>query len=373
MFDKTIGKIIPVRIRIPWWRDKSVRTQHDYSAAITLPMVQAAAAAIPVVGSPLAAAIGGLVAIVNVINTSIQNREALDTLTRQLYNLCCHLANAPTPRTPIEEISRQVLTKELENTTKELLKMQGCRSGSARLTQDIAGCSSKISNFLLQFMVSSQWQLSEMMHTMHTKIDYMSQFAVGQDGRLLAVMTVSCAVVIDATGEEHHMPLDQCCSFEQLIAFLPGILSKCRPDKAHIQQWYIDRGQYGFVIDNGTNMTQLTRESDVWSTIELGTKIVMRVITTEVSRRLSASYQCHCGKWNEVKVDQAAVMDALKDGFTVTCFYCERRLQIIVTKGKKALRQQVEQSQTKDDEPVIEEKILIRNMLRKQEEVCIPS
>ncbi|KAI6014248.1 hypothetical protein PISMIDRAFT_643701, partial [Pisolithus microcarpus 441] len=96
------------------------------------------------------------------------------------------------------------------------------------------------------------------------------------------------------------------------------ILSKCRLDKAHIQQWYIDRGQYDFVIDDGTNMTQLMRESGIWSTIEPGTKIVMRVITTEVSRMLSARYQCYCGTWNEVKVDQATVVNALKDGFTIT-------------------------------------------------------
>ncbi|KAI6103349.1 hypothetical protein EDD16DRAFT_302993 [Pisolithus croceorrhizus] len=351
MFDKKIGKIIPVRIRLPWRRDKSVRTQNDYSVAvspapdlqlstvvsssetsqalsfrnisdamqITLPMVRAVAAAIPVVGSPLAAAIGGLLAIVNVIDTSIQNREALDGLTRQLYTLCCHLANAPTPRTPIEEINRRALTKVLEDTTNELRKMQGCSSGSAHLTQDIAGCSSKINNFLLQFMVSSQWQLSELMHTMQTKIDYVSQIVVGLDGRLPAVMTTGCVVVVDAAGDEHNMLLDQCCSFERLIAFLPGILSQCRADKAHIQRWYIDRGQYDFVMDNGTDMTELTRESGIWSSIQPGTKIVIRVITTEVSRWPSASYLCHCGKRSEVKVDEGIVMDALAYGFTITC------------------------------------------------------
>ncbi|KIK14787.1 hypothetical protein PISMIDRAFT_116412 [Pisolithus microcarpus 441] len=128
-------------------------------------------------------------------------------------------------------------------------------------------------------------------------------------------MTPDCVVVVDATGEEHRMLLQQCSTFDRLHAFLPGILSECRPDKAHIQKWYINRGQYDFVIDNGTNMNRLTRESDIWSTIEPGTKIVMRVINTEVSTVLSTSYQCYCGKWNDVKVDRVAVVDALKDGF----------------------------------------------------------
>ncbi|KIK15421.1 hypothetical protein PISMIDRAFT_49038, partial [Pisolithus microcarpus 441] len=85
-------------------------------------------------------------------------------------------------------------------------------------------------------------------------------------------------VVVDATGEEHNMLLEHCRSFEQLRGFLPGILEKCRPDKRHIQEWYIDRGQYDFVIDSGTNITQLTRESDDWSTLQKGTRIVLRAI-----------------------------------------------------------------------------------------------
>ncbi|KAI5986409.1 hypothetical protein EDD15DRAFT_1550588 [Pisolithus albus] len=166
-------------------------------------------------------------------------------------------------------------------------------------------------------MVSSQWQLTELMHTQLTKSDYIWRAMMMRGERLPAVMTVGCAVVVDATGEEHRMLLDQCCSFDRLVAFLPGILSKCRPDRAHIQQRFIDQNQFDFVIDDGTNMTQLTRGSDVWSTIEAGTKIIMRVITTEVSRGFSARYQCHCGKWNEVNGNEAAVLEALKDGFTI--------------------------------------------------------
>ncbi|KAI6097742.1 hypothetical protein EDD16DRAFT_588516 [Pisolithus croceorrhizus] len=283
------------------------------------------------------------------MDASIQNHEALGSLTRRLYTLCCHIANAPTARTQ-----------------NELRKMRTRLPGSARLTQDIAGCFSKINDSLLEFMALSQMQLTELMHTQLTKSDYIWRAMVALQGRLPAIMTTRCMVVVDATGEEHNMLFEQCCSFDRLIAFLPGILSQCRPDKAHIQWWYIERGQYDFVIDNGTNMIQLTRESDIWSTIEPGTKIVMRVVTTEISRTFSASYQCHCGKWNEVKVDQGAVLDALQDGFIITCYHCERRFQITVTKAQKDLRAQGEQSQAKDDGPAEGEKSLIRNIWKKQ-------
>ncbi|KAI5992229.1 hypothetical protein EDD15DRAFT_1044528 [Pisolithus albus] len=206
----------------------------------------------------------------------------------------------------------------LEDTTSELCEMRGRSSWSVRLTQDIAGCSNRISSYLLQFTALSQVQLTDLIHTLLTEIRYTRQALVALEARLPVVMTRSCVVVVDATGEEHRMLLDQCCSFDRLVAFLPGILSKCRPDRAHIQQRFIDQNQFDFVIDDGTNMTQLTRGSDVWSTIEAGTKIIMRVITTEVSRGFSARYQCHCGKWNEVNGNEAAVLEALKDGVTIT-------------------------------------------------------
>ncbi|KAI5992243.1 hypothetical protein EDD15DRAFT_1045171 [Pisolithus albus] len=237
-------------------------------------------------------------------------------------------------------------------------------SGSACLAQDIAGCFGKINDALFEFMVLSQMQLTELMHIQLAKTDYIRQAMMTLEGRLPAAMAVSCAVVVDATGEQHRMLLDQCCSFDRLHASLPSILSRSRPDRAHIQQWYIDRGQYDFVIDDGTNVTQLTRESDIWSTIEAGTKIVMRVITTEVSSQFSPRYKCRCGKWKKVETKQLAVVDASKDGFTITCSYCERRFQITVSRG--GLRNWGIKSQAEDDGPIVEEKYLIQNWWMKQ-------
>ncbi|KAI5986397.1 hypothetical protein EDD15DRAFT_2472149 [Pisolithus albus] len=330
MFDKATGRIIPVRNRILWRRDKPARTPCDDAIAaglsvslptlalntfqdlltpdgqlssgvpssvtsqglsfrnfsdgaqITLPMVQGAVAAIPAVGSPLAAAIGGLLTVVRVMDTSIQNREAMDSLTRRLYSICHRMANAPTARTKLEEANRWALIKTFD---KGIPPHDQSAGGHDERTTDNANTHP---------WVLSGMQSTKLMHIQSTKTDYICQAMMMLEGRLPAVVT-------------------------RLHAFLPGILSECRPDKAHIQKWYIDRGQYDFVIDNGTNVIRLTRESDIWSTIEAGTKIVMRVITTEVSRRLSARYQCYCGKWNEVKVDQVAELDALKGGFTITC------------------------------------------------------
>ena len=72
---------------------------------------------------------------------------------------------------------------------------------------------------------------------------------------------------------------------------LPVILGKCRPDKAKTQRWYIERQQYNFVIDDGTNMIKLTEEIDIRSMLQPGTRIIMRVITDEqADSMLTAMY-----------------------------------------------------------------------------------
>ena len=60
---------------------------------------------------------------------------------------------------------------------------------------------------------------------------------------------------------------------------------QCRLDEAEIQSWYIEKGQYDFVIydRNDSDVMELTRKSDIWSKMEPGTRIVMRIINEEVN------------------------------------------------------------------------------------------
>ena len=96
-------------------------------------------------------------------------------------------------------------------------------------------------------------------------------------------------------------------------------LFQCRPDQAEIQRWYIERKQYDFVIDDGTNMIQLTRESDIWSNLESGTRITMRVIMEEeVDYTVTAMYRCPCGTPNIVSASIGDLTAALQHGFTIT-------------------------------------------------------
>jgi hypothetical protein len=78
----------------------------------------------------------------------------------------------------------------------------------------------------------------------------------------------------------------------------------CQRDafEAQIQRRYIEKGEYDLCIDEGMQVTPLT--SHGWSSIEAGTKIVMRVTFQQQPRSLSAvNYKCHfCGAVNRLGV-----------------------------------------------------------------------
>ncbi|KIN97437.1 hypothetical protein M404DRAFT_1006089 [Pisolithus tinctorius Marx 270] len=99
---------------------------------------------------------------------------------------------------------------------------------------------------------------------------------------------------------------------------LPGLLHQGRPDEAEVQRWYIDKGQYDFVLDDGTSVTQLTSDNDLRSRVQAGTKIVMRAVIGEVDSSFSAEYRCHCRTWNCLKTYTATLSDALAHGCCVT-------------------------------------------------------
>lgn len=408
MFGKKTGEIVAVRRWIPWRRDKSTKAPHDSSVAggffdisarihasnscqispvpnqqlstvafssktshavsfrnasdamqITLPVVQEVVGLIPIAGAGLKAAISGFLAVLKEIDQRAQNKAGLSALTCLLYDLSCHLINAPTARTPSETARRHMLKWKLEESAN---KLSGMRSrimvGSPSLAAEIAGCSNEIHSYLYIYQFSSQ---------MDTQAGVERILTILERGQSLPLaMASGCVIVVDATGREHNMLLDQCSSFDRLVAFLPGILNQCRPDEARIQRWYINRGQYDFVIDDGMNITKLIRECDAWTAIQPGTKIVVRVIMTEVVRTFSAKYRCCCGTWNELEVDITTVLDAFENGRTITCHHCQRRFQITSSTNEKGKKTHGNTSQPSDDELMMEANSLIRNFLAKQ-------
>lgn len=100
-----------------------------------------------------------------------------------------------------------------------------------------------------------------------------------------------------------------------------------------------DKGQYDFVLDDGTSVTQLTSDNDLRSRVQAGTKIVMRAVIDEVVSSFSAKYWGHCGTWNSLKTDTATLSDALAHGCCITCYRCKQQFQVPRTKSINVKKQ----------------------------------
>lgn len=314
-----------VSARHPWGTSPA-REASDI-AQLVFPLVQAVAGPIPLVGAPIQAAIGGLLTILQVIDRRDQNKADLDDLTSRLYELYSHLCNAPLARNPLEQSRRDLLARKLQGTSDKLTKLQKHRLAYTSVTKAIAGCSTDIDRYLLQYLWSGQMQSHNDMHDLRQLMIH-EQSSVGpsssQSTRTVSV--AGCVILVDAAGHHHPISVSFCTSFQQLNLMLRVLFERDSPE-AHIQRRYIEEGQYDLCIDEGTQVTQLT--SQEWSSIEAGTKIVMRVLIQQDTELSDFEYQCHfCSAIN--RLGDGYVTDSFRRraGCSIDCRVCKRRFQI---------------------------------------------
>jgi len=81
-------------------------------------------------------------------------------------------------------------------------------------------------------------------------------------------------------------------------------------DKACIQRRYLEQGQYDLCIDQGTRVIELTGETGEWSTIEAGTKVVMRVIINKNVGRGTRAIECDACGCLEYSVQSAGIKES---------------------------------------------------------------
>ncbi|KAG1845174.1 hypothetical protein F4604DRAFT_1908095 [Suillus subluteus] len=329
-------------------------------AQIALPSVQAIVGAIPLVGAPMQAAIGGLLSGLQAIDRRNQNKADLDSLTSRLNRLSCNLCNAPPACNPSEQSRRDSFVRMLQDTSTQVTALHERCLASPSVTQAIAGCFSEIDRFLAEYLWSSQMQSQ---HDMHEKLEIIRRQRE-EDRRTVAL--VGCVTLVDATGHEHAIPVNFCTSFQQLNKMLQ-VLFECDSIEAHLQRRYVEEGQYDLCIDDGKQVTRLT--SHGWSSIATGTKIVMRVIFEEETTEFDYEfdYKCHfCGTVNHIAV--GSIMNSLEQqaGCSIDCRGCERRFQISCEppSAKQSTRSSNGNSTGGSDEA--SEMQLIRNFLVQQ-------
>ncbi|KAG1868013.1 hypothetical protein C8R48DRAFT_127264 [Suillus tomentosus] len=253
---------------------------------------------ISIAGPPMevAQAIARLLAILQAIYGHGQHTADLDRLTSRLHRLVnWYLWSAATARDPFEQSRMDSLISILQETSGQLKFLH---KRGLSYTQAVARCSIEIDRYLLGCLWFQMQQSQNNMHDM-------------REGR---------------QNHEHPIPVNFHTSFQQLNKMLQVLFER---DSIAARNNVIEEGQYELSIDRGTQLARPTIHE--WSSIEAGTKTVMRVIF-EQQGTSGVDYQCHfCGVVNRLGVE--TIMHLLElfqrqAGCSIDCQICERRFQI---------------------------------------------
>jgi hypothetical protein len=116
-------------------------------AQLALPLMQAVASAIPLVGAPMQAAIDGLLTGLQAIDRHNQNQADLDSLILRLDRLSRELCNASPSSDPAEQSRRDFFVRMLQNTSARVTTLRERCLASTSVTQAIAGCFVEIDRY----------------------------------------------------------------------------------------------------------------------------------------------------------------------------------------------------------------------------------
>jgi hypothetical protein len=217
---------------------------------------------------------------------------------------------------------------------------------STSVTQAIAGCFMDIdrylADYLLSFQIQSQHDIHEELMILRRQQEYhqkllitVQSLVIGSQSSMgpsasLAAIALDCVTLVDATGHHHAISVNCCSSYQQLNNILRVLLDRDVVE-AQIQRRYIEKGEYDLCIDEGTQVTPLT--SHEWSSIEAGTKIVMRVTIQQEAASLSeVDYKCHfCGAVNRLGIGSVRYQSRGRAVCSTDCRECKRRFQITRT------------------------------------------
>ncbi|KAG2740116.1 hypothetical protein P692DRAFT_201797311 [Suillus brevipes Sb2] len=303
-------------------------------AQVALPFVQAIASAIPLVGAPMQAAISGILTGLRAIDRRSQNKSDLDALTSRLNRLCLNLCNAPPARDPAEQSRRDSFVRMLQDTSARVATLHERCLASTPVTQAIAGCFMDIDRYpgrlfgCWSFQIQSQHDIHEELTILRRQQENLlitiqslmirPQSSMGPSASPGAI-ALGCVTLVDATGHHHAISVNCCTSYQQLNEML-RVLFQRDAIEAQIQRRYIEKGEYDLCIDEGMQVTPLT--SHGWSSIEAGTKIVMRVTIQQETRSLSeVDYKCRfCGAVNRLSVGSVKFESGGRTVRSTDCF-----------------------------------------------------
>ncbi|KAG1803003.1 hypothetical protein EV424DRAFT_1545062 [Suillus variegatus] len=354
-------------------------------AQLVLPLIQNVTSAIPLVGAPMQAAIGGLLTGLQAIDRRSQNQEGLNSLILRLDRLSRELCNASAASDPVEQSRRYSFVRMLQDTSARVTTLRERCLASTLVTQAITGCFVEIDRYLAEYLVvlyslanvciHSLFCLREREDRQKFLLTIESLVARAHSSvrptatQLIGTATRGCVTLIDATGHQYPIPVDFCTSFEQFNEMLK-VLFKRNSIEAQIQRQYMESGQYDLCIDEGMQVTRLN--SNEWSTLEVGTKVIMRaIIQQQTTASSGVSYRCSCGGVNPLGVESIMYSLERQAGSSIDCRKCGRRFQISRVSCPEKRSSSTRSSNIDSDHRTVAGTDLIRNLHIQQTEILV--
>ncbi|PPQ94147.1 hypothetical protein CVT25_007976 [Psilocybe cyanescens] len=277
------------------------------------------AGTIPVVGTPLKAAIDTLLVVLNGLNVSLavyenilhvyrlfwqmksENRQTVDDMIQRLRCLEASISLMPAASAAVQHRNEELVRKL--NAIPNRLKGMNLKSifGSADVKGAILNCIKDIDalerDYALLALMRTEKRVEEIVFQIPNTVEQGTVF------------------VKDPTAREYKLRIEQCVSRELFIRVLRCYFGQT-DQRDKILHSIIERDAYVLYTETKNKVRQL----NTWRTVQSGTRIIMSALIDQYRR--GDRYQCprpECKEWN----DSADV----KEGW-IECSGCDGRFQM---------------------------------------------
>ncbi|KAG6852428.1 hypothetical protein H0H87_009966, partial [Tephrocybe sp. NHM501043] len=189
-------------------RDASMLYQTNQVVQYGLNVASPIVGAVPIAGGPLKGAIDALLVILKSVEKWGQNQEDRASLIQRLYRLDVTMASIPPTTGPAQSQRNELLGQVHHDTRSQYLKSVPATSfpRSDAVAQAISRCIKQIDEHEQDFLVISSTRTQGQVEALAAVISHM--------GQLPSSIKHDVVFIMDATGREYKLLIDQCKSRE---------------------------------------------------------------------------------------------------------------------------------------------------------------
>ncbi|EDR01728.1 uncharacterized protein LACBIDRAFT_332960 [Laccaria bicolor S238N-H82] len=190
----------------------------------------------------------------------------------------------------------------------------------ASVAQRINECCRDIDHYLMRYNTLGIMRVENAAQRIEANLEMFLPLASTLQLRRSAITGI---VLIDATGKRYEVSMDCAKSYELFTKTIAHFFDGDKME-ARIQRRYIEQDRYDLCIDHGNQIVPINGQPD-WPKVESGMQLVMRAILVQEKKNQTRRYQCpRCKTWN-ILDDGGGELDR---DLLIECRGCDGRFQI---------------------------------------------